>query len=445
MGNPEIKQLSFLDAVRFARRIRSDAPLAFKNVHAQFGPTVGVNFPGLPIVSTMDSKLIDHILRNHPENYSKGSYGSDLSPLWGSTSLQLSDSNDWRRQRRVCAHSFASSQNEIYHQAVLKHSLVLVEKLNNAATEIEMPLYYEMRRVLMRALCDVWFGLILSNDEIEEISDVLRRSTDFASKRMLTFPKIPFRIPTPNNLQYQKLAKQVHQFVEQMMYRTEHGESAGNLISAIVAGIKSQTEKKVFFIEARNNLVMFLLAAYEFPSLGWTLYFLGKNAEFRKRIIRENRAVFGEKTPQSDKLPQLVDLQNAINESLRLAPPAPLIARKVLEDENIYGITVKKGWNLVIPVIALQHDERIWANPLNFDPDRFKEEVRENTFLPFGVGQRGCIGEKLTRQLKLVLLSVFFQHFDYTVSSDYSPPPHDKLKSFPREGVPVILKPRKMP
>lgn len=41
-------------------------------------------------------------------------------------------------------------------------------------------------------------------------------------------------------------------------------------------------------------------------------------------------------------------------------------------------------------------DPKHWPDPFKFDPERFSDENKHNikpfTFMPFGVGPRGCIG-----------------------------------------------------
>lgn len=50
----------------------------------------------------------------------------------------------------------------------------------------------------------------------------------------------------------------------------------------------------------------------------------------------------------------------------------------------------------LIPIYGLHHDPKHFPDPEKFDPERFSEEnkhnIAPNTYLPFGVGPRNCIG-----------------------------------------------------
>lgn len=63
-------------------------------------------------------------------------------------------------------------------------------------------------------------------------------------------------------------------------------------------------------------------------------------------------------------------------------------------------LKIEKGTSIVIPVYALQNDEKYYPNPKKFDPDRFlpenKESIPKFTYMPFGDGPRICIGTSKT-------------------------------------------------
>lgn len=439
MINREFKALSPAETIRFALNMKKSAPEAFRQLHLRHGRTVRVPIPKLSIISSTDPNFIHHILYDRIESYGKGRYGDFLEPLWGKATVQLSDNEDWKRQRRVCGSSFASGETKKYHEIILEDTALVFKRFEQACDEkLEIPLYFEFRSLLMKILCDSWFGN-LTDPEIGRISELLRLCTDLAWKRLAAFPKRPIWLPLPDNLKYQKLAAQIHEIVDAMIERVRNGGEAKMLLQQIVLSIDNDSRKSMSYIEARNNLVMFLIAAYEFPSLGWTLFYLGKNREIRERVLNEIDTILQGRAPQSEDLPKFVFLTNCINEALRLEPPAPIMARLALENDNIGGIPVKKGTNVVIPVLALHYDPQIWTNPFEYNPDRFNSAPPKHSFLPFGTGPRGCTGEDLTRQLKMTVLIQFFQHFEYGLPDEYQPEPHDKLKLFPKGGVPVKL------
>lgn len=93
--------------------------------------------------------------------------------------------------------------------------------------------------------------------------------------------------------------------------------------------------------------------------------------------------------------------RNLCVESLRMWPPALAFDRIctkqfTFQDFDGKDITINKGDNVWVPTMGIQRDERYYPNPTRFDPERFSDENKANitaqTYLPFGIGQRNCIG-----------------------------------------------------
>ena len=83
-----------------------------------------------------------------------------------------------------------------------------------------------------------------------------------------------------------------------------------------------------------------------------------------------------------------------IDETMRLYPPAFLIARAAAGPDTIAGRPVRKHDVILIAPWLLHRHEKLWREPNAFVPQRFMTETPPDRFayLPFGVGARVCIG-----------------------------------------------------
>lgn len=65
---------------------------------------------------------------------------------------------------------------------------------------------------------------------------------------------------------------------------------------------------------------------------------------------------------------------------------------------------MKKGESIWLPLHMIHLDPDYWKEPEKFDPERFSDEnkknIKQSSYLPFGIGPRGCVGN-------LNLLAVF--------------------------------------
>ncbi|MGH3644308.1 MAG: cytochrome P450 [Mycobacterium sp.] len=112
-----------------------------------------------------------------------------------------------------------------------------------------------------------------------------------------------------------------------------------------------------------------------------------------------------------DQRRQLVDdrslIPQAIEELLRLEPPAPHVARYVTRDVEYYGQTVPEGSVMMLLVGAANRDHRQFPP----DGDTFDIHRRAGSHLAFGVGTHYCIGSALARIEGRIALDEIFNRF----------------------------------
>ncbi|XP_052740752.1 cytochrome P450 6B4-like [Bicyclus anynana] len=114
------------------------------------------------------------------------------------------------------------------------------------------------------------------------------------------------------------------------------------------------------------------------------------------------------------------------------------------------SVTIEKGTIVLIPTLAISHDEKYFPDPSKFDPERFSPENESKrhpcAFIPFGTGPRFCIGMLLAKIQSRVCLMKLLYHFRVEVSKNTP-----KVLSFdpqrvviaPRGGIYLNLIPRK--
>ncbi|KAA3457528.1 3-epi-6-deoxocathasterone 23-monooxygenase-like [Gossypium australe] len=83
--------------------------------------------------------------------------------------------------------------------------------------------------------------------------------------------------------------------------------------------------------------------------------------------------------------------------------------RKALKDIDIKGYLIPKGWCVLTSFISVHMDEENYENPYHFEPWRWEKigaAANNNSFTPFGGGQRLCPGLELSR----LEISIFLHH-----------------------------------
>ncbi|KAE8729719.1 CYP734A6 protein [Hibiscus syriacus] len=142
-----------------------------------------------------------------------------------------------------------------------------------------------------------------------------------------------------------------------------------------------------------------------------------------------------------------VQLTMILNKSLQLYLPTIATIRRAKVDAELGGYMIPRGTELLIPILAVHHDQVIWGNDANeFNPARFSEGVARAAkhpvgFIPFGLGVRTCIGQNLAiLQAKLALL-IILQRFSFRLAPTYQHAPTVLMLLYPQYGAPIIFQP----
>ncbi|KAL5276545.1 hypothetical protein ACFFRR_002018 [Megaselia abdita] len=110
-------------------------------------------------------------------------------------------------------------------------------------------------------------------------------------------------------------------------------------------------------------------------------------------------------------------LECVISEALRKWPvnsSTDRVCKKSIElDDPNTGKTIKfeEGDRIMIPIAGIQRDPEYFPEPMKFDPERFNKEnksnIKPNTYIPFGVGPRNCIGNRFAMlEVKTILFNL---------------------------------------
>ncbi len=91
--------------------------------------------------------------------------------------------------------------------------------------------------------------------------------------------------------------------------------------------------------------------------------------------------------------PALVDVW--IEESLRFDTATQLLARLLVDDLTLHGVTAPAGSKLLLGLGAANRDERVFTDPDRFDLDRAPAQLQQS--MSFGGGRHFCLGANLAR------------------------------------------------
>ncbi|KAH7835393.1 hypothetical protein Vadar_025790 [Vaccinium darrowii] len=228
--------------------------------------------------------------------------------------------------------------------------------------------------------------------------------------------------------------------------KKEENPTVHDLLSGILltldANGKFRTEE-----DTAGQIMGLLIAGHETASvaLTFTIKYLAELPHVYQEVFKEIMEIAKAKGPGEllnwGDIKKMSYTWNVTCEAMRLAPPAQMGFKEALSDFTFAGFTIPKGWKACWSVHSTNKDPNYFPNPEEFDPTRFEGNgPAPYTYVPFGGGQRICLGREYARLELLVFIYNLVKKFEWKklVPNEritFNPSPS------PENGLPICLKP----
>jgi len=202
--------------------------------------------------------------------------------------------------------------------------------------------------------------------------------------------------------------------------------------------------------QARDEAMVLFLAGHDTTAAGltWLWYVMGSYSEIQRRTQAEVDRVLENKTPCFADAAKLPYLNAVIKETLRLYPPAiGIFSREAREQIELGGYEIPAGSIVYAFSYVTHRDQRWFAEPERFDPERFLGEKEKTVspfaYFPFGAGPRACIGAQFALTEMTLVAACLLQRFEFSPRpGDEDPEPQTHLSLRPKGGLSMILRKR---
>jgi unspecific monooxygenase len=340
---------------------------------------------------------IRHVLVDNYENYTRTPPGIRvLRPMLGE-GLLIAEGRAWKYQRRTLAPAFtprAVASLAPHMVAVLDETVVKLQ----AACGTPVDLRETMQRMTLEIAGRTMFSFGMERHGAALREFVMEYGTTLARPRFLDL-LLPLGWPSPQDFARARFRKRWTQFVAMLMAeRRAAGKNEGapprDLFDLMGAARDPETDEPFTDEQLGDQVATMILAGHETTAtaLFWSLYLLSLDPLTQDTLAAEARSVAVNGAPDIERLKFT---RAVIDETMRLYPPAFLIARAAAAPDIIAGMPVKKRDIILIAPWLLHRHEKLWRDPNAFIPSRFmppSPPPDRFAYLPFGVGARVCIG-----------------------------------------------------
>lgn len=395
-------------------------PLDFLESCAQrYGDPFTVQLSGPePIVFFSDPGAIREIFTADAVQFEAGQSNSLLLPLLGDNSLLILDGDRHQRQRRLLMPPFHGDRMRTYSQLICQ---VTEQVISQWQVSKPFAVRSSMQEITLRVILQAVFGLS-EGARYSQIRQLLATMLDSIasplSSSLLFFPALQrdFGAWSPWG-RFLRLRQQVDQllYAEIRERRNQLDRSRTDILSLLMSA-RDEAGQPMSEVELRDELITLLVAGHETTAsaLTWALYWVQQSGVQEKLRSELDRLNYDPASPASlAPAVQLPYLSAVCQETLRIYPVAMLaIPRIVKSSVQLMGYEFGAGTALAPCIYLTHHREDLYPNPNQFRPERFLErQFSAYEYLPFGGGDRRCIGLALAQlEMKLVLATILSRY-----------------------------------
>jgi cytochrome P450 len=347
------------------------------------------------ILNTPDA--IRHVLVDNYENYTRTPAGIRvLRPLVGE-GLLIAEGRAWKHQRRTLAPAFTPRAVTPLVPHMIAVTEETIAKLQGSCG-VPVDLREAMQRMTLEIAGRTMFSFGMGRHGAALRDFVMEYGDRLARPHFLDLV-LPVGWPSPQDFFRARFRKRWTRFVAMLMAeRRAAGKSADappRDLFDLMGDARDPESGEAFTDEQLGDQVAtMILAGHETTAtaLFWSLYLLALDPASQEQLAAE---AAGATVDGALAIERLKFTRAVVDETMRLYPPAFLIARSAAAADTIAGLPVRKHDLILIAPWLLHRHEKLWSEPNAFVPSRFMPGAAPPdrfAYLPFGVGARVCIG-----------------------------------------------------
>ncbi|XP_070801383.1 cytochrome P450 2J5-like [Pituophis catenifer annectens] len=378
-------------------------------------------------------KTVKEVMTSFPEEFSDRPEYAFLSTLGKGRGILNSNGHIWKQQRHIGITSLRKlglGKKSIEHQ-IEDGAQTLVEIFRQTKGQPFDPSLPVINAV-SNVVCALSFGHQFAPDDenfqklIQALESLVKYTGSFFHALFIVFPRLMSYFPGPHKEALASI-EVITSFAKQEIEK--HKESSAlhepqDFIDHYLLQIdKSKNDSESTYNEENLALCIydFFIAGTETTmiTLMWALLLLTNHPNIQEKVQKEIKDVFDISQSISYQDRKKLPYTNAVIHEIQrlkyvLLTGAP---RQSTMDVKIRGYHIPKGTVIIPDLRSVLLDPEQWETPEEFNPNHFLDKdgkfIEREEFLPFGIGQRICVGKLLARIEIFIFLTNLLRAFSF--------------------------------
>jgi len=387
---------------------------------------------------------VGHVLQHNNKNYRKSDFYKKVQPVLG-LGMITSDGDLWRSQRQLSQPAFRRERINALADIMLERTNEAVARWREpAARNGQIDINFEMMQLSLEIIVRAIFSRDIGGDA-DAIVDCVTVMLAEAERRVWSLYDLPLAIPTPNNRKVSAALKRLNGIILRLIAERRGEEEEQNDLLSFLLAARTDDGQPWSDQQLLDQVKTLIVAGHETSgsALSSTWYLLSQHPQARTRLEREVAETLDDRPVTLEDLPKLAYTRMAIQEAMRIYPPAWTISRAAIADDVVGGYAIPAGATVMLSPFLVHRNPAYWENPEGFDPERFdpgrKDAIADFSYLPFGGGARKCIAEHFAMMEMVLAVATIAQNYrlDLVPGRRIEPMPMISMRLGPE--VPMVL------
>ncbi|WP_299043499.1 cytochrome P450 [uncultured Campylobacter sp.] len=387
-----------------------------------------VKMPGFDLFVVNDPKEVRKIMIDNVKEFPKSDMLHELlKPLLG-VSIFTTNGEVWKKQRELLRPSFEMTRISKVFDLMSNAAADMMDRFrkypDGSIVEVDEHMTFVTADVIFRTIMSSKLDEIKGKEILHAFVTFQEETARTAIRKFFCVPQWLSNILGENKrMKAGAVIRKSLSDIIKPRYENYESDTYCDILSSLLHTVDASSGERFSFEEILDQVSMLFLAGHETTasSLTWTLYCLSLDQDAQQKAYNEIISINKDGKFSISDIKEMKYLTNVFKEALRLYPPVGFFARQSKGEAKIRDKVLQKGSGVVVaPWLIHRHDD-FWDAPHEFRPDRHNESIPKEKYMPFGLGERVCIGQGFAMQEAIIILANILREFKLELKDGFVP------------------------
>lgn len=387
-----------------------------------------VKMPGFDLFVVNDPKEVRKIMVDNVKEFPKSDMLHELlKPLLG-VSIFTTNGEVWKKQRELLRPSFEMTRISKVFDLMSSAAADMMDRFrkypDGSIVEVDEHMTFVTADVIFRTIMSSKLDEIKGKEILHAFVTFQEETARTAIRKFFCVPQWLSNIIGENKrMKAGAIIRKSLSDIIKPRYDSYKNDNYSDILSSLLHTVDASSGERFSFEEILDQVSMLFLAGHETTasSLTWTLYCLSLDQDAQQKAYNEIISINKDGKFSISDIKEMKYLTNVFKEALRLYPPVGFFARQSKGEAKIRDKVLQKGSGVVVaPWLIHRHDD-FWEAPHEFRPDRHNESIPKEKYMPFGLGERICIGQGFAMQEAIIILANILREFKLELKDGFVP------------------------